>query len=113
RLCQTGTKPLFHLFISCPLKLNFWFSILPRYSLTDKFLNADEIWSVLTFFFQVDEKNTVDIDVLSFFGSGIDTLWRHRRSCVIDDTPWHTTTVVSIFELDHSNFLSSLHFERN
>ncbi|ORE15368.1 hypothetical protein BCV71DRAFT_257396 [Rhizopus microsporus] len=92
RLCQQDTETSFHLF----------FSIFKRYSLPDKFLTADEIWSVLTSFVPIDEQTTADTDVLYFFGAVIATLWKYHWRCVFDDTPWCTTAVVNSFELEHS-----------
>ncbi|CEG68569.1 hypothetical protein RMATCC62417_04806 [Rhizopus microsporus] len=112
RLCQQDTETIFHLFVSCPLKPNFWFSIFERYSLPDKFLTADEIWSVLTFFVSVDEQTTVDADVLCFFGAGISTVGKYHWRCVFDGAPWYTTAVVHSFDLELSGFLSTLPFER-
>ncbi|ORE08073.1 hypothetical protein BCV72DRAFT_334748 [Rhizopus microsporus var. microsporus] len=112
RLCKQYIEISFHLFVSCPLKLNFWFSIFERYSLPDKFLTADEIWSVLASFVPVNEQTIDDTDVLCFFGTGIATIYKYHWLCVLDDTPWYTTAVVNSFELEHSGFLSSLPFER-
>ncbi|CEG76846.1 hypothetical protein RMATCC62417_11683 [Rhizopus microsporus] len=112
RLCQQDTEASFHFFVSCPLKLNFWFSIFKRYSLLDKLLTVDEIWSGITYFVPVNEQTTVDTDVLCFFGSSIATIWKYHWRCVFDDTPWYTTAVVNYFELEHGGLLSSLSFER-
>ncbi|ORE01740.1 hypothetical protein BCV72DRAFT_298878, partial [Rhizopus microsporus var. microsporus] len=112
RLCQQDVETHHHLFVSCSLKLNFWFSIFERYSLPDKFFTADEIWSVLTSFVLADEKTIVDTVVLSFFDAGIATIWKYHWRCVFDDTLWYTTAVVNRFELEHGRFLSSLPFER-
>ena len=79
-------ETLYHLFVSCSPRLNFWFSISERYFLPDKFLTVDKIWSVLISFVPVDEQYTVDTDALCFFSAGIATLWK-------------TTAAVKIFEL--------------
>ncbi|KAG1178243.1 hypothetical protein G6F71_001991 [Rhizopus microsporus] len=112
RLCQQYTETSFHFFVSCHLKLNFWFSIFERYSLPDKFLTANEIWSVLTSFVPVDEQTIVDTDVFCFFGAGISTIWKYHWRCVFDDTPWYITAAVNSFDLEHGGFLSMLPFER-
>ncbi|CEG78740.1 hypothetical protein RMATCC62417_13305 [Rhizopus microsporus] len=83
RFCKQDTKTSFHLFVSYPPKLNFWFSIFERYSLPDKFLTADEIRSMLTSFALVDEQTTVDTNVLCFFGAGIATIWKYHWRCVL------------------------------
>jgi hypothetical protein len=111
RLCQQDVETHHHLFVSCSFKLNFW-SIFERYSLPDKFLTADEIWSVLTSFVSVDEQTTVDTGVLCFFDAGIATIWKYHWRYVFDDIPWYTTAAVNSFDLEHSGFLSTLCFER-
>ncbi|KAG1171695.1 hypothetical protein G6F70_007257 [Rhizopus microsporus] len=76
RLYQQNTESSFHLFISCSLKLNFWFSIFERYSLLGKLLTAGEIWSVLISFVPVDKQAIADTDALCFFGAGISRVWK-------------------------------------
>ncbi|ORE15951.1 hypothetical protein BCV71DRAFT_162710, partial [Rhizopus microsporus] len=72
-------------------------SIFERYSLPDKLLTADEIWSVLISFVTVDVQTIIDTEVLCFFGADISTIWKYHWRCVFDDTPWYTTAVLNSF----------------
>ncbi|ORE04024.1 hypothetical protein BCV72DRAFT_184018, partial [Rhizopus microsporus var. microsporus] len=98
RLCQQDVETHHRLFVGCLLKLNFWFFIFEGYSLRDKFLVADEIWSVLTSFVLVDEQTIVDTDILCFFGATIATIWKYHWRCVFDGTLWCTIVVVNSFK---------------
>lgn len=91
------------LFVSCPLKLNFWLSVLERYFLPGRFLSpTDEIRSVLTSF--CSDKRAIH----TRYGHSSFLWCEHSYGNTL-----YSTAAVDLFELDHCDLIFAFLFRNH
>ena len=109
--CSVQVESLFHFVVGCPVKFAFWTSVLDHLGLRAKFPSAVSIWSALVTLCYLD-RSPVKSEYLVLFGSAFSTLWSYHWRCILDELPWSSSGVFSMFLEDHRLVISP-YLDRN
>ncbi|KAG1029818.1 hypothetical protein G6F43_013994 [Rhizopus delemar] len=98
RICHSAVEDTFHFVVGCPLKWQFWSSVLSLFRLTDQFPEATSVWSALATLSSPDNRYTICSDHIRPFGFAFSSLWKFHWRCVLNSTPWSLSGAMNFFQ---------------
>ncbi|CAO3611948.1 unnamed protein product [Mucor hiemalis] len=106
-LCAFCSAPetLFHFVVGCPVKYNYWHSVMQHLEMVDIFPSELAIWSGLVTLCSLNRK-PLKAYQLVLLGSAFSTLWAYHWRCVLDAQLWSSAGVLNLFLQDHKLLIS-------
>ncbi|CAO3634720.1 unnamed protein product [Mucor hiemalis] len=95
RLCHNYDEDIFHLFVGCHHKWSFWSEALPFLSLDSLLPTSADVWAAIIGL-HTTAGDIIDHSQLELIGCILEIQWRYHWHCVIRNTPWCTTTAMSM-----------------
>ncbi|KAI8375568.1 hypothetical protein BD560DRAFT_326855, partial [Blakeslea trispora] len=89
-LCPLGClfpETVFHLFVACPFKWQYWTRVLAFTNLREHFPTALSVWTALLSLKNASNE-TLPVSTLLVLGTALQALWRYHYRCVFDQELW-------------------------